>query len=328
MLSRLRAREALERIVRWYATTAYDRWEGGARTPFYCDRARVGHFAVSPAGLAAGRDDALFRLLVAMSMFQSRRDVDIMAIQRAMPRVTAAAMGSSRHLHLLVEGSACDIARDLARFDTACSVRRDFARGVATCDHHPRAPCHVKDATMAIGRMGDLGKIATSAWLHVRAAGGLRRLVDDAVAATSTPAAAADHLVAAIARIYHVGIKLATMYVSALSTPALAPGLTPWWPRVDGNHLVVVDANVGRVTDVLRPRGPRTYAARAAWLRRVSAPIDLRRVRGDWPRRSPRLVQQAIYVFRSRSNRVAAGDTCSGDARCAADVPALCPFEH
>ena len=38
-----------------------------------------------------------------------------------------------------------------------------------------------------------------------------------------------------------VGRKLATMFVSALSTPALAPGLTPWFPDIDGNELVVVD---------------------------------------------------------------------------------------
>lgn len=131
-----------------------------------------------------------------------------------------------------------------------------------------------------------------------------------------------------LAEVHRIGTKLATMYVSALSTPVLAPGLAPWWPRIDGNHLVVVDANVGRVIDLLRPRGPRTYAARAAWFRDVAMRVDLRKVRQDWPRCSPRLVQQAVYVFRSQSNRTAAGDRCSGTARCDAGVPELCPFPH
>ncbi len=324
----MRATPALAQIVAWYARTAYDRWEGGARTPFYCDPARVGHFAIAPASLAAGRADALFRLLTMLAMYQSRRDVDIMAIQRGMSRAQAAAVGSSRRLQVLVDDAACGLARDAAAFDDRCTVRRDFARARATCTYRPRAACHVKDATMAIGRMGDMGKLATSAWLHVADAGGLRTLATIAVASTASPAAAADYLVDRIARIYRIGVKLATMYVTALATPALAPGLTPWWPRIDGNHLIVVDANVARVIDALRPRGPRTYAARAAWFRARALPIDLRALRADWPARSPRLVQQAVYVFRSRSNRAARGDTCSGTATCDAGVPALCPFPH
>ncbi|MCE9579549.1 MAG: hypothetical protein K8W52_40890 [Deltaproteobacteria bacterium] len=324
----MRAAAALTHIVDWYARTAYDRWEGGAQTPFYCDPARVGHFAIAPASLAAGRDDALFRLLTMMAMYQSRRDVDIMAIQRGMSRTQAAAMGSTRTLRVLVDDAGCALARDAEAFDDRCTVRRDFARDRATCTYRPRAACHVKDTTMAIGRMGDMGKLATSAWLHVADAGGLRTLATVAVASTASPAAAADYLVDRIAQIYRIGVKLATMYVSALATPALAPGLTPWWPRIDGNHLIVVDANVGRVIDALRRRGPRTYEARAAWFRDRAADIDLRAIRSDWPARSPRLVQQAVYVFRSRSNRAALGDTCSGTETCHAGVPALCPFEH
>lgn len=325
---RLLAHQALERIVRWYADRVYGRWEGGSRRPFYCDPARVGAFAITPGSLAAGREDALFRLLVLMAMYQSRRDVDIMAIQRGMSRASATALVSRRRLRVLVDGARCTLPRDRATFDDACTVRRDFDRGGATCDRHPRTPCHVKDATMAIGRMGDMGKLATLAWLYVDAGGGLRKLVDEAVRSSEDAAAAADRMIVHLAHVHRIGTKLATMYVSALSTPALAPGLAPWWPRVDGNHLVVVDANVGRVIDLLRPRGPRTYAARAAWFRDVATRIDLRKIRRDWPRCSPRLVQQAVYVFRSQSNRTAAGDGCSGTARCHAGVPELCPFPH
>jgi len=325
---RLLAHHALERIVRWYADQVYGRLEGGSRRPFYCDPGRVGAFAIAPGSLAAGREDALFRMLVLMAMYQSRRDVDIMAIQRGMSRASATALVSRRRLRVLVDGARCALPRDQATFDDACTVRRDFDRGSATCDRHPRTACHVKDATMAIGRMGDMGKLATSAWLHVEAGGGLRRLVDEAVGASESAAAAADRMVVHLAQVHRIGTKLATMYVSALSTPALAPGLAPWWPRVDGNHLVVVDANVGRVIDLLRPRGPRTYAARSGWFRDVAARIDLRTIRRDWPHCSPRLVQQAVYVFRSQSNRTAAGDGCSGTARCHAGVPKLCPFPH
>jgi hypothetical protein len=317
----VRARDVLEPIVRWYAATAYGRWEGPDVLPYYCDPARVGRFAVAPAALAAGDEAALFQILVTMAMYQSRRDVDIMAIQRRMPARAAEALTSARRLRVLADDGRCDLPRDLARFDDECDVRRDFERGDATCGYRPRTTCHVKLASVAIGRMGDLGKLPASAWLHVSHAGGLTSLFERATNA-ATPAAAADQLVDDLSRIYRIGVKLATMYVSALTTPDLAPGLTPWSPRVDGNHLVVVDANVGRVIDALRTRGPKTYAAKAAWFRRAAAKIDLRKIRPDWPRSSPRLVQQAVYVYRSRSNRLAAGDTCDG--RC--DVPSVCPF--
>ena len=129
-------------------------------------------------------------------------------------------------------------------------------------------------------------------------------------------------------RVHRVGRKLATMFVSALSTPALAPGLTPWFPDIDGNDLVVVDTNVARAVDTLRKPGvPRTYDARERWVRERAAQLDLREFRPDLPRYSPRLVQQALYAFCSKSNRVARRDACATRATpCAGCAAAICPF--
>lgn len=314
----------LEAIVGWYAETAYGTWEGAGQVPFYCDPERVGGFAVSPARLAAGDDEALFRLLVTLAMYQSRRDVDIMALQRGMPHKQVMQLTAPRTLTTLVDRGRCEHLRSAYRFDVHCSVRRDFARDGATCDHRPRTPCHVKDATMAIRRMGDMGMIGTSAWLHLRDDGGglsaqLRRVCGE----SSDPSARADAMVTYLAGFHRIAVKLATMFVSAVATPALAPGLTPWWPFLDGNDLVVVDANVIRVIDGFRTRGPKTYQARAAWLRRAAGRLDLRRFRPDWPQTSARLVQQAIYVFASGSNRRARGDTCLAADRCRLTS---CPF--
>jgi len=305
----------LERIVGWYASTVYGRWEGRGQIPFYCDPARVGHFAVDPVALTLGDDDALFRLFVTLAMYQSRRDVDIMARQREMPRTHAMAMVSAPRLRLLVQRDRCEHLHDASTFDDACTVRRDFVRDRATCAHRPRTRCHVKDATMAIRRMGDMGMIATSAWLHLRDdGGGLGAQLKRVCSGLADPVDRANTMVGYLAGFHRVATKLATMFVSALATPALAPGLTPWSPFVDGNQLVVVDANVIRVIDVLRPRGPKTMNARAAWFRKTAGKIDLRKFGHDWPRTSPRLVQQAVYWFRSRSNRVVHGDACRDEA--------------
>jgi hypothetical protein len=311
----------LEHIVAWYATTVYGRWEGPGQVPFYCDRQQIGHFAVDPAALAAGDDDALFQLFVALAMYQSRRDVDIMAIQRTMARRAATAMVAPDRLRLLVETSRCELLSRASGFDEHCSVRRDLARDRATCDQRPRTPCHVKDATMAIRRMGDMGMIPTSAWLHLRDdGGGLNAQLARVSTGLRDAGTRAEAMVTYLAGFRRVGTKLATMFVSMLATPALAPGYTPWSPFVDGSQLVVVDANVIRVVDALAPRIPKTMRARAAWLRKQAKRIDLRRFRADWPQTSPRLVQQAIYWFRSKSNRSARGDTC---ARCHLRA---CPF--
>ncbi len=314
----------LTAMVRWYATHVYGRVEGPGQRPFYCDAGRVGPFAVDPSALARGTEPALHNVVVALAMYQSRRDVDVMAIQRGMDRGEARRMTSPYHLRLAVATSRCTQLVDATTFDAGCDVRRELAAGRATCAHRPRTPCHVKDATMAIGRMGDMGMIPTSTWLHLRERGGFAGLLARATADGATPAAAADAMVGELAQLHRIGVKLATMIVSALATPALAPGVTPWAPALDGNHLVVVDANVMRVVDVLRPRGPRTYAAYATWIRRQATRIDLRRVRPDWPATSPRLVQQAMYWFRSRANRTDVGLAC--DAPCAGCVPRACAF--
>lgn len=317
---------ALRGVLSWYFSHIYGHLDGPGTTPFYCDHEKVGHFAVSPSELAAGHPPALFKLFIGMAMFQALRDVVIMRQQAAMSRAAAQTLLSTTVLGQLVRRSRCDQLASAATFDSGCSVKK--SGGTVDCAHHSGAPCHVKDATVLLHRMGDMGKLPTSAWLHAwkgRTLGALLKEVQDSDA---NPERRAAILVERFSRVYRVGEKLATMFVSALSTPALAPGLTPWFPAVDGNALVIVDTNVARAVDQLRPAGAAgTYEARAQWLREQARLIDLRGFCPDLPRFSPRLVQQALYAFCSKSNRVAQANDCGpGTAPCASCVPALCPF--
>jgi hypothetical protein len=91
-------------------------------------------------------------------------------------------------------------------------------------------------------------------------------------------------------------------------------------------RIVVVDANVGRAINTWRMnRGPKTYAVLARRLIAAADQIDLSRLRSTLPRRSPRLVQQAVYLFRSRSNRTALGDACAAKP-CSSCPSRVCPF--
>lgn len=317
---------AVLQVVSWYFAKVYGRIEGPGTVPFYCDSARVGAFAVSPEELAHGQDDAMLRLFVCLAMFQALRDVVIMRQQRDMPPGAVELLSSTSVLAKHVGRAHCEHLNSAEAFDLRCSVRK--AAGHVDCKDHPGSSCQVKDATMLFRRMGDMGKLPTSAWLHVWKGAGLARVFADVVRQEPDPHKRADQLVERFARIHRVGRKLATMFVSALSTPALAPGLTPWFPQVDGNGLVVIDTNVARAVDVLRePGAAKTYDARVSWLRGEAIKTDLRQFGSNLPRYSPRLVQQAFYAFCSKSNRAASGDECAHmSSACRLCVGRLCPF--
>lgn len=315
--------------VAWYFREAYGRIEGPGTTPFYCDAARVGYFAVASEELVGRDEEALFRLFVGFAMFQARRDVLIMAQQRAMPARTVATLTSPAILGRRTAQMRCSVFSSATAFDAGCTVAKPSGGGGAPdCSLRPGAACQVKEAAAAFNRMGDMGKLPTSAWLQLQEVGGFAGLLRASVAAEVTPAQRAQFLVERLAGAYRVGRKLATMFVSALSTPELAPGLTPWFPEVDGHSLVIVDTHVARAADTLRPPGtPRTYAAREAWVREQARGLDLRDFHPDVPRHSPRLVQQALYAYGSRSNRLAQGDDCAKRRdSCVGCARELCPF--
>jgi len=316
----------LAAIVRWYFREVYGRHEGPGILPFYCDPRQVGHFALERGDLEAGDDGALFRLFIALAMYQARRDVVIMRQQRSLSARTTASLVSLPAIARQVRANPCRLLRTAEVFDEGCTVQK--LGSSVDCSERPGAPCHVKTAAGSFNRMADLGKLPTSAWLRVWRAGGLRRLLREVIAAESDPGARAELLVARLSQVRRVGRKLATMFVSTLSVPSLAPGLTPWHPLFDGNELVVIDTNVVRGLKVLAgAKAPTRYQGGVRWFREAAKSIDLRRFCPEVPSYSPRLVQQALYAFCSRSNRVARQDACLKRRRpCTGCVPALCPF--
>jgi hypothetical protein len=306
-------------VARWY----FER-RVATPLPFYCDPSRVGAFAVDPDDLAAGSDAAVFRLFVTLSMYQALRDVVIMRQQQSLPRALMRVVGDLAVVKRSIARHECPMLRTADAFE-GCNVSK--VGEVVDCGTCPGTVCHVKDATVVFKRMGDMGKLPTSAWLLLWK-GGVREVLAEVCRAEASPTKRAALLVEGFARVHRVGRKLSTMFVSALSTPALAPGLTPWFPEIDGNQLVVVDTNVARAVDALRaPGAPMSYDSRERWVREQAARMDLRVFRPELPAYSPRLVQEALYTFGSKSNRVAHGDPCAGRATpCAACTPTLCPF--
>jgi hypothetical protein len=321
-IPRGRVTDTLQSVLRWFFAKA------NAQTkivPFYCDPERIGMFATSPEKLAAGDDAALFQVFVTLSMYQALRDVVIMRRQREIGHASMRLVADLDVVRGAIEDHHCSALRIGNAFEHSCDVSKKGAS--ADCGTCPGMSCHVKGATVAFNRMGDMGKLPSSAWFRVWK-DGVREVVADVCREERSPTIRAARLVDRFAAVHRVGRKLATMFVSALSTPGLAPGLTPWFPQIDGNALVVVDTNVARAVDALRgPRAVRTYDAREQWIRQKAAQLDLRLFCSEMPRYSPRLVQEALFQFCSKSNRAALMDPCRlRFDPCSQCAPSICPF--
>ncbi|HPO34346.1 MAG TPA: hypothetical protein PLI32_13475 [Deltaproteobacteria bacterium] len=239
-------------------------------------------------------------------MYQALRDEVIRQQQRALRLADVRVLVDARFIGRAVSKHYCPAFGSAAAFERECRVRKTDR--IVDCLIFPSTRCHVKDATVAFNRMGDMGKLPSSAWLRIWKDSGSRKVLADMSREEQSPTKRAELLVKRFASVHRVGRKLATMFVSALSTPALAPGLTPWFPEIDGNELVVIDTNVARAVDALRPAGAsKTYDARVVWVRDQARCIDLNELHPDVPSYSPRLVQEALYTFCSKSNRLARG---------------------
>jgi len=314
----------VDRIVAWYVANVYGRWEGPGCKPFFADPDQVGFFAIDLERLRERDEAALFKLLVLFSFYQSRRDVDMMQLQRAMPREMVEELASPDRIATLVTECRCTLLRTSGGFDARCDVRRLSPSRTASCSVRPRTACHVKAATAAIGRMSDMGKIPTSAWLHLRD-GGISAWFERACDEVRDPLLRAERLVVRMRAIHRIGPKLASMYVSSLSVDELASSFAPWEPEVDGRETLVVDTNVSKIVAGLGGPDSTSYGARSEWLLAIARRINVRAHRADLPHRSPRFIQQALYAFRSASNRRNHGDPCA--AVPCRDCPSrLCPF--
>ncbi len=317
-----RSDEVVKRVVGWHVA----RWADRRGVPFYCDSRLVGSFAVEPKLLAVGAPTALFKLFITLSMYQGLRDVVVMRRQKSLGSSEVKVVADLASVMNASSRHRCAALGSADSFVKMCTVEK--AGKAVECATWRGVPCHVKEATEVFNRMGDMGKLPTSAWLSAWRGDGLSKSLARVCRDEPSPTKRADILVTQFARIHRVGRKLATLFVSALTFPPLAPGLTPWYPEVDGSALIVVDTNVARAVDILRGAGAsKSYHSREQWVRNQAARINLRAYHPELPSYSPRFVQEALYMFCSKSNRTANEDACDGRlAPCGECASVLCPF--
>ena len=240
-------------------------------------------------------------------MYQARRDSLIMKKQRTMDPTKAEILISLHEVSRCVSTSTCDVFNRGGDFDSECSV---FKSGkVVDCARMPLHPCHVKNATTAFSRTGDMGKVPTSAFERIWRNGGLGTLVDEIKVGCTPPAERASRLVDLLSSIFRIGRKLASLFVSALCTPSLAPNYSVLSPHLDGNDILVIDTNVMNGCRCISGSGLNTSGV-SRFIRSCSRSITLSDFHPSLPSHSPRMIQQSIYHFYSKSNRTANSDPC------------------
>lgn len=319
-VTRAQARAA-DAVVRWYLGRYYGAPDDPGVPQRFTEEAQVGAFAVDAAALAAGEPEALFRLLVTTAMFQRRQDQQILRILRSTPPERARSLTDAVSLVQAADGCGCPNARTNERLIARCDLTKDPATRRGVCTAMPELDCYMKGHSEWLRRYGHFGKVPTSAALNLRERGvaDLGALYRDALRSRRRRAERSQALEEALSASWRVSSKIACMFLSAVSNPDLAPRMAPWEAGLDWRRFIVIDSNVDLFLTSVDYRGARTYEARRAFLRALSAEIDLRahsrRLRSD----NPRIVQQALFVFMSASNRRASPRDCM-HAR-----PSLCP---
>jgi hypothetical protein len=95
------------------------------------------------------------------------------------------------------------------------------------------------------------------------------------------------------------------MFLALLTVPDLGLENPPWQAGIDWRYFVVVDRNVDAFLEAIRYSGSGTYPARRAFIQALSAGVNLGALRPGLMEYNPRLVQQALYLFKSEPNRKA-----------------------
>jgi len=302
----------------------------------FCDPARVGAFAVEKTAIKRGDAEALFSLFVTTAMFQRLQDRIVMGILRGIDFQSSQELSSMDSLLALSTQSACPHTQSTESLRTCCDLTKDPVSGLGCCSTNPSVDCHLKRHTVLLRRYGHFGKMPTSIALALReqSAASLPALHDDILRAVSDPHERALALEAALSRAWRVSQKIASMFLSAICNPDIAPdGVAPWQDGIDWPHFVVIDTNVDRFLSAIGYRGTMTYEARRAFIHALARGLDLSELSPDLQPYNPRIVQQALYLFMSVANRKPLARDCThrgplACAVCPAVVRQFCPLKR
>lgn len=323
------ARKLTEEILTWYMRAYFRRPEEPGTLQLLSDHRKVGAFAVPIEKIRANDPRALFRLLVSSILFQRRRDCVVRSFMLRLAPTSARELLDSETLLRLSAHTICGLGSTLDALVVHCDVS-GRPSGLLSCSFDNTDHCHIKRHSRLLRRYGDFGKAPTSA-AQLLAANGvndLPALRAKILSEIQDERQRACELERQLCRIFRVDKKIAAMFLSWLCNPDLTKG-APWEAGIDWTYFVVIDSNVDAFLGDTNYCGGSSYEAKRQYISNLAAAIDLSRLDASLHPFNPRLVQQAIYVFKSVANRVASGEICLGEAcTCASDLGRICPLAH
>lgn len=313
-------------VVAWYLRTYHGTPADLGVPAMFCDRGRLGGFATTPAAFSAGTASALFKIIVASTVFQRRQDRQVFRILRCLSTTEVRDLTGARRLQIEARRSRCECFRSAEDLHQRCNIVK-LAGGQPACALHPRLACASKRHAVLLRRYADFGKVPTSAALILRerAAGSFGELYARMLRRPLTPVARAKALEAEIMSVWRVSEKICAMILSVLSNPDLGSPSPPWTQGIHWKRFVVIDSNVDNFLVHVGYARSRHYEERARVLRSLARAVRLDLLKPGLTRYNPRVVQQAIYMFASVTNRRHAMEDCSrsAPASCRACDPLL-----
>ncbi|KAF5052607.1 hypothetical protein DSECCO2_407100 [anaerobic digester metagenome] len=300
-------------VTVWYLDTYFRTLDDIGVLEMFCSSERVGHFAVDRSRLASGDGDALFKLLVTMTMFQRRSDLQIMRVLRGISADDVNEMTNSETLLRLVDTTDCPYISDFQNLKNHCDLNKDPLTKFGFCKARHETPCHLKRHTQILKRYGHFGKVPTSAALTLRSleSNSLSEFKRNVFAKIADPLQRAIALEQGLSRIWRVGEKIVAMFLSAVTNSSLSGSLSPWSEGVDSNYFLVIDSNVTLFLKSIGYSGSMTYAARRQFVYDLASRVNYGKYKQDFEHYNLTIVQQALFMFMSESNRRNSQRDCS-----------------
>ena len=297
--------ETTREVVKWYLEVYYGTDYDLGLIPMFCNSAIVGHFAVEKDQIASGEPTALFKLLTTVVMFQRLRDSHVLGILRKISLEDTLELTSMDKL--IYQAKACVCARPKTNqgLIQLCDLSKDDVTKRGVCSVAPDYACYLKRHTELLRRYGHFGKVPTSAALVISEFGDLNQLREKVFAKSSDLHERAMLLEQALSKAWRISHKIAAMYLSILTVPNLGLDIAPWSHGIDWRHFVVIDGNVDAFLNNIKYSGSHTYAARRAFVQKLAKGVNLSTYNPALVDYNPRLVQQAMYIYMSKSNRMA-----------------------
>src|SRR5687768_3342615 len=234
---------ATRAIVSWYFKTHHGSQHDVGLPAMFMSSRVVGEFAVTPEEFESGDPRALFRMLIACSMFQRLRDQLVLKILQNMPTRYAREIADAAKLRTWARESPCAHVKSTTSLREHCDLTKDKS-GHGCCSYDIQ--CHLKEHTVAMKRYGHFGKVPTSISLAIAESGvdNLAELYASVRAIDESERARSVRLEATLSRAWRVNQKIASMFLSLVTNPDLArPAVAPWSVDIDWAYFVVIDSN-------------------------------------------------------------------------------------